>query len=153
MTPIGPEDQVDENEVITVTDKETGVTRRYRRRKMGLWGFKNHAFSNDFVQGAIKKMTLVQAACGAVCAVGGVVWAVVWGTYTYLIAPQQEKMLNRAISVQVAPIVKRLDDDEKLFNAHLIDVAMQRASYPTRDDLKTNIDEIKMMIRRLEDRR
>lgn len=33
MTPIGPEEQVDESEVMNVTDKVTGETSRYRRRR------------------------------------------------------------------------------------------------------------------------
>ena len=64
MTTIGPEEQVDESQVMNVTDKVTGETSRYRRRRLGLWSFKNHAFSNDFVQGAVRKITLVRAGLG-----------------------------------------------------------------------------------------
>lgn len=150
MTPIGPDEQVDESEVMNVTDKATGETTRMRRRKLGLWGFKNHAFSNDFVQGAVRNLTLVKAALGALSAFGVIVWAVFSSYYTYVIAPQQERMISAAIAKQVG---ERLDKDEELFRAHLIDVAMQRSLYPTRIELRDDMTEIKAMIQHLEDRR
>lgn len=153
MTPIEPGEEVDEQDVINVTDEATGETKRYRRRAFGLWGFKNHAFSNDFVQGAYKKATLVKAFCGALSAASGVLGGVVWVLYTYVIAPQQKIILTSAIKEQVAPIVDRLDRDEQLFRDHLIDVASQRALYPTRVELREDIAEIKAMIQHLEDKR
>lgn len=150
MTPIGPDEKVDESEVMNVTDKVTGETTRMRRRKLGLWGFKNHAFANDFVQGAVRSITLVRAAIGLLIALGGMLWTIIWGCYKYVIAPQQERMISAAIAKQVG---ERLDKDEELFRAHLIDVAMQRSLYPTRIELRDDMTEIKAMIQRLEDKR
>jgi len=153
MTPIGPDEQVDENEVMHVTDKETGETLRYRRRRLGLWDFKNHAFSNDFVQGAVRKITLIRAALGLLGVVAGMMWTVLWGSYKYVIAPQQERMIAAAIAEQLAPVVKRLNDDEKQFNDHLLDVEKQRGLFPAKIELKDDMDEIKAALIRLESRR
>lgn len=153
MTPIGPDEQVDDREVMNVTDKETGETLRYRRRRLGLWSFKNHAFANDFVQGAVRKITLVRAMLGLLGVLGGMLWTVIWGTYTYVIAPKQESMISAAIAEQLAPVVKRLNDDERLFNDHLIEVERQRNLFPTKIELKDDIDEIKAALIRLESRR
>lgn len=153
MTPIGPDEQVDESEVMNVTDKETGETLRYRRLRLGLWNFKNHAFSNDFVQGAVRKITLVRAALGLLGVVAGMLWTILWGSYKYVIAPQQERMIAAAIAEQLAPVVKRLSDDEKQFSEHLIDVERQRGLFPTKIELKDDMDEIKAALIRLESRR
>lgn len=153
MTPIGPDEQVDESEVMNVTDKATGETTRMRRRKLGLWGFKNHAFSNDFVQGAVRNLTLVKAALGALSAFGVIVWAVLSSYYTYVIAPQQERVILAAVAAQITPMAQQLADDEKLFHAHLLYVSEQRALFPTRIELKGELTEIKAMIQRLEDKR
>ena len=84
---------------------------------------------------------------------GGVLGGVIWALYTYVIAPQQKIILTSAIKEQVAPIVDRLDRDEQLFRDHLIDVASQRALYPTRAELREDIAETKAMIQHLEDKR
>lgn len=68
-------------------------------------------------------------------------------------APHQERMLAAAIAAQVAPIVQRLDKDEQLFRDHLVDVANQRALFPTKIELKEDMAEIKSALVRLEGRR
>lgn len=153
MTPIGPDEQVDENEVMHVTDKETGETLRYRRRRLGLWSFTNHAFTNDFVQGAVRKITLVRAALGLLGVVAGMLWTIIWGSYKYVIAPQQERMIAAAVAEALAPVVNRLDRDEQLFRDHLIDVERQRNLFPTKVEQKDDMDEIKAALIRLEGRR
>ena len=153
MTPIGPDEQVDENEVMHVTDKETGETLRYRRRRLGLWSFTNHAFTNDFVQGAVRKITLVRAALGLLGVIAGMLWTVTWGSYKYVIAPQQERMIAAAVAEALAPVVNRLDRDEQLFRDHLIDVERQRNLFPTKVEQKDDMDEIKAALIRLEGRR
>ena len=153
MTPIGPDEQVDENEVMHVTDKETGETLRYRRRRLGLWSFTNHAFTNDFVQGAVRKITLVRAALGLLGVVAGMLWTIIWGSYKYVIAPQQERMIAAAVAEALAPVVNRLDRDEQLFRDHLIDVERQRNLSPTKVEQKDDMDEIKAALIRLEGRR
>ena len=153
MTPIGPDEQVDENEVMHVTDKETGETMRYRRRRLGLWSFTNHAFTNDFVQGAVRKITLVRAALGLLGVVAGMLWTITWGSYKYVIAPQQERMIAAAVAEALAPVVNRLDRDEQLFRDHLIDVERQRNLFPTKLELNRDMDEIKAALIRLEGRR
>jgi len=153
MTPIGPDEQVDENEVMHVTDKETGETMRYSRRRLGLWSFKNHAFTNDFVQGAVRKITLVRAALGLLGVVAGMLWTIIWGSYKYVIAPQQERMIAAAVAEALAPAVNRLDRDEQLFRDHLIDVERQRNLFPTKLELNRDMDEIKAALIRLEGRR
>lgn len=152
MTPLGPEEEIDESEVINVTG-EDGVVRRYRKRRMGLWNFRNHAFSNDFIQGAVKKITLVRATLGLLGVVAGMMWTVIWGSYKYLIAPQQERVIAAAVAQQLVPIVKEQEEQERIFQQHLVDVANQRALFPTRIELKEDLTEIKAMIQRLEDRK
>lgn len=153
MTPIGPDEQVDENEVMHVTDKETGETLRYRRRRLGLWSFTNHAFTNDFVQGAVRKITLVRAALGLLGVVAGMLWTIIWGSYKYVIAPQQERMIAAAVAEALAPVVNRLDRDEQLFRDHLIDVERQRNLFPTKIELKDDMDELEAELIRLKGRR
>lgn len=153
MTPIGPDEQVDENEVMHVTDKETGETLRYRRRRLGLWSFTNHAFTNDFVQGAVRKITLVRTALGLLGVVAGMLWTIIWGSYKYVVAPQQERMIAAAVAEALAPVVNRLDRDEQLFRDHLIDVERQRNLFPTKLELNRDMDEIKAALIRLEGRR
>lgn len=153
MTPIGPDEQVDENEVMHVTDKETGETLRYRRRRLGLWSFTNHAFTNDFVQGAVRKITLVRTALGLLGVVAGMLWTIIWGSYKYVIAPQQERMIAAAVAQQLAPVVAQQQEQEHIFQQHLVDVAIQRSLFPTRVELKEDMTEIKAMIQRLEDRK
>jgi len=152
MTPLGPEEEIDESEVINVTG-EDGVVRRYRKRRMGLWNFRNHAFSNDFIQGAVKKITLVRATLGLLGVVAGMMWTVLWGSYKYVIAPQQERVIAAAVAQQLVPIVKEQEEQERIFQQHLVDVANQRALFPTRIELKEDLTEIKAMIQRLEDRK
>ena len=152
MTPFGPEEEIDESEVINVTG-EDGVVRRYRKRRMGLWNFRNHAFSNDFIQGAVKKITLVRATLGLLGVVAGMMWTVLWGSYKYVIAPQQERVIAAAVAQQLVPIVKEQEEQERIFQQHLVDVANQRALFPTRIELKEDLTEIKAMIQRLEDRK
>lgn len=153
MTPIGPDEQVDEREVMNVTDKATGETLRFRRRRLGLWDFKNHAFSNDFVQGAVRKITLIRAALGLLGVVAGMLWTIICGSYKYVIAPQQERMISAAIAEAIQPVVERLDEDERLFREHLIDVERQRGLFPTKVELNRDMDEIKAALIRLESRR
>lgn len=153
MTPIDPDEHVDEREVMNVTDKATGETSRYRRRKMGLWDFKNHAFSNDFVQGAVRKITLVRAVLGLLGVVAGMLWTIIWGSYKYVIAPQQERMIAAAVAEALAPVANRLDRDEQLFRDHLIDVERQRNLFPTKLELDHDVDEIKAALIQLEGRR
>lgn len=153
MTPIRPDEQVNENEVMNVTDKVTGETSRYRRRKLGLWSFTNHDFANDFVQGAVRKITLVRAGLGLLGVVAGMMWTVIWGSYKYVIAPQQERVIAAAVAQQLAPVVARQEEQERIFQQHLVDVAIQRSLFPTRVELKEDMTEIKAMIQRLEDRR
>ena len=153
MTPIGPDEQVDESEVMNVTDRATGEKTRMRRRKLGLWSFKNHAFANDFVQGAVRNITLVRAGLGLLGVVAGMLWTIIWGTYTYVIEPRQERMISSAIAEALAPISRRIDEDERLFREHLYDIERQRGLFPTKIELKEDMDEIKAALIRLEERR
>lgn len=148
MTPISPGEQVDASEVINVTGLD-GVVRQFRRRKMGMWLFKNGKPSNDFVQGALKVATVGKAVILFLAALCGMMWTL----NETVILPQQKRMIEGVVAEQLAPLAKRLDADEQLFRDHLLDVERQRSFFPTRTELKDDMTEIKAMIQRLEDRR
>lgn len=144
MTPIEEGEDVDESEVIYVTAPD-GEQRRYRKRKMGLDQMRNGKFSNNFVQGAIRNLTLVQLFCGALAAFG----VVMLGIAEWAVIPQLEKKIERTM----APLVERVALAEKALADHRIDVAEKSRLYPTRTELKEDLDEIKQMLRDAEGRR
>lgn len=148
MTPIGPEEDVAESEVMNVIGPD-GVTRRFHRRAWGTWLFKNGTPSNDFLQIAIRVFTVGKLMVGFVVALGGMFW----GLNEYWILPQQAMMIEKTVAAQIAPIAKRLDVDEELFRQHLIDIANQRSIYPTKEELRDDLNEIKSALIRLEERR
>lgn len=144
MTPINEVETLDDSQVISVTDAD-GNEQLYRKRKMGVDHMKNGKFSNNFFQGAVRSMTLVQLFFGALASVAVVVWAVAEWT----VIPQLEKKIVST----VAPLVLRVDAAEKALSDHRIEVAEKSRLYPTRTELKEDLDEIKQLLRDAENRR
>lgn len=143
MTPLDDE-QTDDSEAIHVIDAE-GNAQRYRRRKMGIDHMKNGKFSNNFFQGAVRSMTLVQLFFSALASVA----VVVWGVAEFTVIPQLEKK----IVATVAPLVLRVDAAEKALSDHRLEVAEKSRLYPTRTELKEDLDEIKQLLRDAENRK
>lgn len=142
MTPLSPDEPAGDREVINVTGVD-GETRRYQKRRMGMRGFRNGHFSNDFVEIVVKSWTIVKVVAGALATIVGAMWVL----NERVILPQQQRMIERVVAEQLTPIIKRLGIDEKLFREHLLDIEKQRSQYPTRDDLREDLSEIKAMIR------
>lgn len=149
MTPIKPGEVVPEDDIITVTDKDSGDTDRYQRELFGLWRMKNGKLSNDYIRGAIRIFTLARAAVVFIVALCGALWAL----NEKVILPQQQRMIEATIASQLASVVRRIEDGEKRFDAHLLAVAEQRSLYPTRVELKEDLAEIKAMIQMVGGRR
>lgn len=125
-------------EEIFIEDAKTGETRRGRRRSGGQF-MKNGSFSNHYLQFAIRLFTAIKVGIGALVSFVGAVWVL----FEFLIIPQIERKMEKVAITASAPIIERLEKDEELFRQHLIDVAMKSALYPTRDDLRQDLDEIK----------
>lgn len=141
MAPPGAGDQSDERDVINVKHPD-GTVRRQHKRRMGAWLFKNHSPSNDFYEVAIRYFTVVKASAAALVALGALYWLI----NDRIIMPQQERMIERIVAEQAAKIDNRFVVNEQLFQAHLVDVANQRALYPTKLELRQDITEIKSML-------
>lgn len=142
-----------DSDFINVTHKKDGTQDRYKRRRLGLSGYKNHSLSNDFIEGAISKLALIRAAALALLAVAGVVGSAIVAVDKYYVAPRQTVAVSEAVEKHIAPILARLDEDEKLFRDHLIDIERQRDLFPTKMDFERSIDEIKATLIRMEGRR
>lgn len=143
MTPLDPNEEIDESEVMNVTGPD-GVERRYRHRKLGLDHMKNGKFSNNFIQGAVRNLTLVKAFFGSLLAVA----AVVWGVAEWTVIPQLERKIERTI----APLAARVEAAEQAMTEHRLEVAEKSRLYPTRTELKEDLDEIKQLLRDAENR-
>ncbi len=144
MTPLDPNEEIDESEVMNVTG-EDGIERRYRHRRLGVDHMKNGKFSNNFFQGAVRSATLVQLFFGALMAVA----AVVWGVAEWTVIPQLERKIERTI----APLAARVEAAEQAMTGHRLEVAEKSRLYPTRTELKEDLDEIKQLLRDAENRR
>lgn len=141
MNPVIDGEEVDERDVINV-ELPDGTVRRYHRRKMGFDKMTNGHMKNNFIQGAIKYSTVVKGIFGALLAIGGVFWLV----NDRIIMPQQERMMQTVISEQVKLVNDRFEKNEDAFRDHLADVASQRLLYPTRVEIKGDMDEIKVLL-------
>lgn len=147
MIPVGPDEIVDEKDSINVIGKD-GSSKQYRKRTWGAWLFKNTAPSNDFLEIAVKVFTVGKLMVGFIVALGGMFW----GLNEYWVLPHQKTMIQAAVVESMKPINDRLDEDERLFRDHLIDIERQRGLFPTRTELRADLTEIKAMIQRLENR-
>lgn len=147
MTPIGPNDQVDEKDVINVQQPD-GTTQRYHRRRMGGRIFKNGKPSNDFYEVAIRYFTVVKASAAALVALGALYWLI----NDRIIMPQQERMIERIVAEQATKFDSRFTANEQAFQSHLLDIANQRTLYPTKMELKQDIAEIKAALEEIKRR-
>ncbi len=147
MTPIEEGEEVDERDVINVIGPD-GKTQRFRRRKMGAFLFKNGKPSNDFYQVAIRYFTVVKAFAAALAAIGALFWLI----NDRIIMPQQERMIQSIIAEQAKLVNDRFEKNEGIFDAHLADIANQRLLYPTKLEMKDDMDDIKVMLAEIRSR-
>ena len=138
MTPIGPDEQVPESEVINVHQPD-GTTQRYRKRRMGAWIFRNGKPSNDFLQVAVRYFTVIKVGVAALTAVA----VAFWGINETIILPQQERMIERIVKATADPMAQRQKELEGALAAHILSIAERSALYPTKVELKEDLDEIK----------
>ena len=125
-------------EDISIKDAATG--REFvGKRRHGAQFMKNGNRSNDYLQFAIRLFTAIKVGIGALAAFIGAVAIV----FEFLVIPQLEKKMDEVAKKTTAPIIEKLEQDERLFQKHLIDVAERSALYPTRDDLRRDLGEIK----------
>lgn len=128
---------------ITIENKDTG--QRYAgKRRRGIAFLKNGQRSNDYIQSSIRVFSLVKAAALMLAAVGGLLL----GILRWVALPQ----FKAAVAAEVAPIADRLTIDEQKFDQHLLDVATRSALYPTREDLRRDLDEIKASLEAIRSR-
>lgn len=138
MTPIGPHEDVPESEVMNV-QKADGTKERYRRRRMGAWYYKNGKLSNDFLEIVMRYATAIKVGFGAITAIV----LAFWGINEAVILPQQERMIERIVKETAEPLAVKQHDLEAALVAHILAAAEQRVLYPTKVELKEDLDEIK----------
>lgn len=143
MTPVGPDEEIDESEVMNVQG-EDGVWRRYRHRKLGVDHMKNGKFTNNFYQGAVRSVEILKM----ICWFFGLLGTLLWGLTEWVLIPQIEKKIEAVTHKVAAPLDARLSVIEELYAQHLLDIERKSRDFPTKADLKNEIDEIRDEIRR-----
>lgn len=138
MTPIRDGEDVPESEVMNV-HKADGTKERYRRRRMGAWHYKNGKLSNDFLEIVMRYATAIKVGFGAITAIV----LAFWGINETVILPQQERMIERVVREVAAPMAAKQHELENALAAHILAVAEQKVLYPTKIELKDDLDEIK----------
>lgn len=128
---------------INIEDQDTG--QRYSgKRRRGIAFLKNGKRSNDYIQSSIRVFSLVKAAALMLSAVG----VLMLGILRWVALPQ----FKAAVAAEIAPLADRLTVDEDKFDQHILDVATRSALYPTRDDLRRDLDEIKASLEAIRSR-
>lgn len=138
MTPIRDGEDVPESEVMNVR-LEDGTKQRYRRRRMGAWHYKNGKLSNDFLEIVMRYATAIKIGFGAITTIV----LAFWGINEAVILPQQERMIERVVREVAAPMTAKQRELEGALAAHILAVAEQKVLYPTKVELKDDLDEIK----------
>lgn len=130
-------------EDITIENGETGQRYAAKRRR-GMTFLKNGKRSNDYIQSSIRVFSLVKAAALMLSAVG----VLMLGILRWVALPQ----FKAAVAAEVAPIAERLTVDEEKFDQHLLEIANKSGLYPTREDLRRDLDEIKASLEAIRSR-
>ncbi len=143
MTPLGPDEEIDESEVMNVQG-EDGVWRRFRHRKLGIDHMKNGKFGNNFYQGAVRSVEILKM-------IGwffGLLGTLLWGLTEWVLIPQIEHKIEVTARAVASPLDARLIVIEKLYAEHLLDIERKSRDFPTKADLKNEVDEIRDELRR-----
>lgn len=138
MTPIRDGEDVPESEVMNV-HKADGTKERYRRRRMGAWHYKNGKLSNDFLEIAMRYITFIKMGFAGISAIV----LAFWGINETVILPQQERMIERIVKATAEPMSQKQRELEGALAAHILSIAERSALYPTKVELKEDLDEIK----------
>ncbi len=130
--------EIDEADLINVRGKD-GLWHKYLRPKMGIEKMTNGKMSNNFYQGAVRTVEILKIIGFAL----GILWTSLWGLTEWVIVPQIEKKIEETAKRVAAPLDDRLTIIERAQEKHLLDIAEKSRDYPTKDDLRQEIGDLR----------